>query len=91
MTTSHASPVRLRLSHRAATILQSEIRNMSIECDRVGGINLSQGICDTPVPVEVQRGAVEGMQEGFNTYTHYAGLEELRQAIAVKMRHRFMT
>lgn len=55
---------------------------MSIECSRIGGINLSQGVCDTPVPEEVQRGAFEGIREGFNSYTRYDGLEELRHAIA---------
>ena len=77
---------QLRLSARSGDILQSEIRNMSIECERIGGINLSQGVCDTPVPVDVQQGAFEGVTEGFNTYTRYDGLEELRQAIAIKMR-----
>lgn len=86
MTTSRIGTSQLRLSARAGDILQSEIRNMSIECERVGGINLSQGVCDTPVPVEVQQGAFEGVTEGFNTYTRYDGLDELRQAIAVKMR-----
>jgi aminotransferase len=86
MPASRTSASQLRLSARAAAILQSEIRNMSIECERVGGINLSQGVCDTPVPVDVQRGAVEGIQEGFNIYTRYDGLDELRQAIAQKMR-----
>lgn len=85
MSHSHSTTSPLRLSARAAAILQSEIRNMSIECERVGGINLSQGVCDTPVPVEVQKGAVEGIEEGFNIYTRYDGLEELRRAIAVKM------
>lgn len=33
----------LKLSKRHECVLQSEIRNMSIECDRMGGINLSQG------------------------------------------------
>ena len=86
MTASRASASQLRLSARAAAILQSEIRNMSIECERVGGINLSQGVCDTPVPLDVQQGAFEAIQEGFNIYTRYDGLEELRHAIALKMR-----
>lgn len=86
MTTSHIGVSQLRLSTRAGASLQSEIRNMSIECERVGGINLSQGVCDTPVPVDVQNGAFEGIEEGFNIYTRYDGLDELRQAIAVKMR-----
>jgi len=66
--------------------MQSEIRNMSIECDRVGGINLSQGVCDTEVPIEVRRGAQEAIDRGINTYTRYDGLPELRQAIADKQR-----
>ena len=74
----------LYLSARQAWVLQSEIRNMSIECDRVGGINLSQGVCDTEVPAIVRRGAAEAMDRGINTYTHYAGLIELRRAIAAK-------
>ena len=45
------------LSERSACVVRSEIRNMSLECDRAGGINLSQGICDTPVPEQVRRAA----------------------------------
>jgi len=78
--------MNLRLSERHAWVLQSEIRNMSIECDRVGGINLSQGVCDTEVPLVVRRGAGEAMEQGINTYTRYDGLVELRRAIADKQR-----
>jgi aminotransferase len=74
----------LQLSKRHEWVLQSEIRNMSIECDRLGGINLSQGVCDTEVPVVVRRAAQEAMDNGVNTYTRYDGLDELRQAIALK-------
>jgi aminotransferase len=74
----------LNLSDRHQWILQSEIRNMSIECARMGGINLSQGVCDTEVPLEVRRGAQEAIDAGFNTYTRYDGLDELRTAIAAK-------
>ena len=74
----------LTLSDRHGCVLQSEIRNMSIECRRVGGINLAQGVCDTPVPNVVLQGAAEAIEQGVNTYTHYAGLLELREAIALK-------
>lgn len=87
MNATRTSASQLRLSTRAGDLLQSEIRNMSIECERIGGINLSQGVCDTPVPIEVQQGAFEGIAEGFNTYTRYDGLDELRGAIAAKLRH----
>ena len=40
----------LSLGERCGLVMQSDIRAMSIECARMGGINLSQGICDTPVP-----------------------------------------
>ena len=76
----------LALSERHKWVLQSEIRNMSIECDRLGGINLSQGVCDTEVPLVVRTGAREAMDQGINTYTHYAGLMELREAIAGKQK-----
>lgn len=74
----------LQLGSRTAWVLQSEIRAMSIECDRVGGINLSQGVCDTEVPFPVRDGAKKAMDEGFNTYTRYDGLEVLRTAITAK-------
>jgi aminotransferase len=76
----------LYLGKRHEWVVQSEIRNMSLECDKIGGINLSQGICDTEVPVVVRRGAQEAIDRGFNTYTRYDGLDELRKAIAEKQR-----
>ncbi len=76
----------LKLSERHEWILQSEIRNMSIECSLVNGINLAQGICDTEVPPVVRRGAQEAIDAGFNTYTRYDGLDELRAAIAAKQK-----
>jgi len=78
--------VSLYLSERRKWVLQSEIRNMSIECERVGGINLSQGVCDTEVPEIVRRAACQAVEDGYNTYTRYDGLAELRDAIAVKHR-----
>jgi aminotransferase len=76
----------LSLSERCGCVTQSEIRAMSIECARMGGINLSQGVCDTPVPKLVLDGAVDALMHGSNTYTHHAGLKVLRDAIAVKQR-----
>ena len=73
---------RLRLSRRAADVVQSEIRNMSIECARVGGINLSQGVCDTPVPPVIADAVQDGVAKGYNIYTRHDGIRPLRQAIA---------
>jgi aminotransferase len=58
---------------------------MTLECTRVGGINLSQGVCDTPVPDVVKRAAQQAIDEGCNIYTRYDGLGELRGAIAKKL------
>ncbi|NTW51687.1 MAG: pyridoxal phosphate-dependent aminotransferase [Chlorobiaceae bacterium] len=74
----------LNLGERCGCVMQSDIRSMSIECARIGGINLSQGVCDTPVPIEVLQGAVDAISQGVNTYTHHAGIRELREAISAK-------
>jgi len=74
----------LAVSRRRHLVAQSEIRNMTIECAKVGGINLAQGVCDLPVPEPVIRGAAEAMAAGTNIYTRFDGLADLRRAIAAK-------
>jgi len=76
----------LTLSRRAEGIVQAEIRVMTIECEKVGGINLAQGVCDVGVPLPVTMGARKAMEDGINCYTRYDGLAELRQAIARKLK-----
>jgi aminotransferase len=73
-------------SRRSRTIRPSPIRTMSVECARVGGINLAQGVCDTPVPEVVRRAAREAIDAGANTYTRAEGADELREALAKKLR-----
>jgi aminotransferase len=75
---------RLALSQLAPGALQSEIRAMTTECDRIGGINLAQGVCDTPVPAVVEAAAIEAIHRGDNIYTRCDGIERLRKAIAAK-------
>jgi aminotransferase len=75
----------LELSSRASQISQAEIRTMSIECERVGGVNLAQGVCDTEVPRVVSEGAQRAIDRGINSYSRYDGLSHLREAIAGKM------
>ena len=74
----------LALSQLAPATIQSEIRAMSLECDRIGGINLAQGICDTPVPAAVEEGAIQAIRDGHNIYTRLDGIGRLRAAIAAK-------
>jgi aminotransferase len=64
---------------------------MTVECDAVGGINLAQGVCDTPLPAPVLEAAIQAIQEGYNIYTRLDGVAVLRQAIADKLaRHNGM-
>src|SRR3989338_7655321 len=76
----------ISLSKKSSLIAQSEIRAMTLECARVGGINLAQGVCDTELPLPVGQGAKEAIDAGINSYTRYDGLKELRYAIANKMK-----
>jgi aminotransferase len=75
---------RLTLSQLAPGAFQSEIRAMTTECDVLGGINLAQGVCDTPVPAVVEAAAIQAIQNGDNIYTRCDGIARLRQAIADK-------
>jgi aminotransferase len=72
---------KLKVSKHVALIVQSEIRNMSIECEKVGGINLSQGICDLKLPLSVKNGAKKALDKGINHYTRYDGLTVIAKKI----------
>jgi aminotransferase len=73
------------ISKRVAGFQQSEIRNMTRECERVGGINLGQGLGDLPAPALVQEGAIAAIRNNLNKYALPEGIVELRQAIAAKL------
>ncbi len=76
---------RLQLSKIAPSVIQSEIRAMSVLCENVGGINLAQGICDTDLPNPVAEGAIDAIHHGHNIYTRLDGIAPLREAIADKL------
>jgi aminotransferase len=75
----------LRLSRISPNLVQSEIRAMTMECDRVAGVNLAQGVCDTELPAPVVARAIEAIHQGHNIYTRLDGIAELREAIARKL------
>lgn len=75
-------PIR---SHRVAELVQSEIRAMTQRCIELDGINLGQGVCDTPPPNEVIRGVMPAIEAGKNVYTRYDGVGRLRNALADKL------
>lgn len=84
MSQSVAPQSRLALSELAPGVIQSEIRAMTTECDRIGGINLAQGVCDTPVPAPVEAEAHAAIHAGHNIYTRLDGITRLRNAITTK-------
>jgi aminotransferase len=75
----------MRVARRLEGFTQSDIRRMTRECERVGGINLGQGICDLPTPPLVRDGAIAAIRENRSTYSFAEGAIELRQAIARKL------
>ena len=85
-TTSSSTAVasRLRVSDLAPGAIQSEIRAMSTACELMGGINLAQGVCDTPVPAPVEQEAIAAIRAGHNIYTRMDGITRLRAAISAK-------
>ncbi|MDH4185960.1 MAG: pyridoxal phosphate-dependent aminotransferase [Nitrospira sp.] len=74
-----------QINQRMAELAHSEIRAMTQACARVQGLNMAQGVCDTPTPPVVLQAAALAMEQGKNVYSRFDGLPELRQAIAVKL------
>jgi aminotransferase len=77
--------MRKSIARRLQGLVQSDIRRMTRECERVQGINLGQGICDLPTPPLVRDGAVAAIDARRSTYSHPEGVLELREAIAAKL------
>jgi aminotransferase len=73
------------LNQRMAALAHSEIRAMTHACIQAKGLNMAQGVCDTPVPPVVLRSAAQAMECGKNVYSRFDGLPELRQAIVKKL------
>jgi aminotransferase len=76
-----------QISSRLNGLVQSDIRRMSRECERVEGINLGQGICDLPTIPELIEGATEAIEGSKATYSRFEGIDVLRQRIARKLEH----
>jgi len=65
---------------------QSDIRRMSLECTKVDGINLGQGICDQPIEPIIKQAAIQAIHDDRSIYTRLDGIDELRHRIAKKVR-----
>ena len=73
------------INQRMAALAHSEIRAMTQACVQAKGLNMAQGVCDTPVPPVVLRAAAQALERGKNVYSRFDGLPELRKAIAKKL------
>lgn len=78
----------LQLSSRHEWVKKSELRAMSVACERVDGINLSQGVCDLAVPAPVLNAAKYAIDHGDNSYSRHDGTGPLRRALAENYRRR---
>jgi aminotransferase len=77
--------MKRHINQRMAGLAHSEIRAMTQACVQAKGLNMAQGVCDTPAPPVVIRAAAQAMEQGKNVYSRFDGLSELRQAIAKKL------
>lgn len=81
-------PVASSLFSRQAEAFQSPaLRQITIEVEKVKGINLGQGVCQLPVPEFIIDQVTAATRAGINRYTNPRGLLSLRQAIAKKLAH----
>jgi aminotransferase len=75
-----------KLAKRTDLLAQSDIRAVTAMVNRVGGINLGQGICDLPTPDPIKKGAEAAIEANKSIYTAYTGIPELQHAILHKAR-----
>lgn len=81
------SDLRPFISKRISNLVQSDIRAMTVECIKRGGINLGQGLCELPTPTEVVHAAREALTEDTKSvYSPAEGILPLRQAVAHKLK-----
>jgi aminotransferase len=76
---------QVAFARRVEGMVQSDIRRMSRECERAGGINLGQGICDQPAPDLVKEAATAAIRSDRSAYSRLEGIDPLRARIAEKM------
>jgi aminotransferase len=87
MTSLHSAFAR-QASRRRHLDQGNLLRSLTLVINGVpGGINLGQGVCDLDTPAPLREGAIACIDGGDRQlYTPYAGLPDLREAIAAKLR-----
>lgn len=77
-----------KLSRQTSAFVSPALRQITLEVQKVNGVNLGQGVCQLPVPEYVLEQASVAANEGINRYTNPRGLLRLREALVEKL-HRF--
>lgn len=72
------------LSILTKQLKQSGIRSASVQCSKLNGINLGQGICDLPVPETIKQAAYQAIALDKSQYSACEGVYSLRVQIAQK-------
>lgn len=81
-----AKDYSILLSNQVKSFTLPALRQVTIAVQKVGGVNLSQGTCQLPVPELVQQAACDAIKEGINRYTNSKGLDSLRGALSTKLK-----
>ena len=82
---------RALLSGRSAHLREAGIlRQLTLEVQKhADGINLGQGVCDLDMPVELRDAATRSIHHDRATYTPFAGIPEVRAAVAERVKARY--
>lgn len=75
------------LSRQTGAFSSPALRQITLEVQKVNGVNLGQGVCNLPTPPLVIEAAHHAAKAGINRYTNPRGLESLREALSQKLRH----
>lgn len=75
----------LPFANRTENLGLTALRKLSARCAEIGGINLSQGVCDLPTPDTLRHAAKKAIDNNHSIYTNVAGIAELREAVAQKL------
>lgn len=70
---------------RTGDVKLTALRRLSARCAEIGGVNLSQGVCDLPTPDALRVAAKAAIDNDQSIYTNVAGTSDLRNAIAEKL------
>ncbi|MHA2386226.1 MAG: aminotransferase class I/II-fold pyridoxal phosphate-dependent enzyme, partial [Candidatus Thorarchaeota archaeon] len=75
------------LAKRSDVIVGSEIRKMfRMAMGRENALDMTVGMPDFDTPQYIKDAAKQAIEEGYTRYTHNAGLPEVREAFAEKLK-----